>query len=438
MKIKQISIENIGRFSHLEIDSSYENKIHNHIILIGNNGSGKTTILESIALSLSWFVARVRSEKGNGAIISELKINNNANSGNIKINIDDNGNDYCWTISKPKKGRKTETPTNLEGLSKLTNLYRTNYTNDYNTSFPILTYYDANRGVLDIPLRIRTKHTFEQLNGYDNSLKGMVDYRTFFEWFREREDIENEDKINFVKSLKEPNKIDENFLDRFNETSDNQLSAVRKALSTFLPEFENIRVERKPRIHLAVNKSGEYLNLEQLSQGEKLTMAMVGDIARRLAILNPNAENPLLGTGIIIIDEAELHMHPQWQRSFIERLSKTFPNCQFIYTTHSPLLISDFKDVLCYSLSDGELVPVGQMYGLDVNQVLLDAMETEIMASKVQGLVDDFRDAIIKKDIIRSREVLELLTELLPENHIELIKSRLLLKKVELINEKNK
>jgi predicted ATP-binding protein involved in virulence len=197
-------------------------------------------------------------------------------------------------------------------------------------------------------------------------------------------------------------------------------------------------VERKPRIHLAVNKSGEYLNLEQLSQGEKLTMAMVGDIARRLAILNPNAENPLLGTGVIIIDEAELHMHPQWQRSFIERLSKTFPNCQFIYTTHSPLLISDFKDVLCYSLSDGELVPVGQMYGLDVNQVLLDAMETEIMASKVQGLVDDFRDAIIKKDIIRSREVLELLTELLPENHIELIKSRLLLKKVELINEKNK
>jgi len=438
VKIKQISIENIGRFSNLEIDSSYENKIYNHIILIGNNGSGKTTILESIALSLSWFVARVRSEKGNGAIISELKINNNANSGNIKINIDDNGNDYCWTISKPKKGRKTETPTNLEGLSKLTNLYRTNYTNDYNTSFPILTYYDANRGVLDIPLRIRTKHTFEQLNGYDNSLKGMVDYRTFFEWFREREDIENEDKINFVKSLKEPNKIDKNFLDRFNETSDNQLSAVRKALSTFLPEFENIRVERKPRIHLAVNKSGEYLNLEQLSQGEKLTMAMVGDIARRLAILNPNAENPLLGTGIIIIDEAELHMHPQWQRSFIERLSKTFPNCQFIYTTHSPLLISDFKDVLCYSLSDGELVPVGQMYGLDVNQVLLDAMETEIMASKVQGLVDDFRDAIIKKDIIRSREVLELLTELLPENHIELIKSRLLLKKVELINEKNK
>jgi predicted ATP-binding protein involved in virulence len=438
VKIKQISIENIGRFSNLEIDSSYENKIYNHIILIGNNGSGKTTILESIALSLSWFVARVRSEKGNGAIISELKINNNANSGNIKINIDDNGNDYCWTISKPKKGRKTETPTNLEGLSKLTNLYRTNYTNDYNTSFPILTYYDANRGVLDIPLRIRTKHTFEQLNGYDNSLKGMVDYRTFFEWFREREDIENEDKINFVKSLKEPNKIDKNFLDRFNETSDNQLSAVRKALSTFLPEFENIRVERKPRIHLAVNKSGEYLNLEQLSQGEKLTMAMVGDIARRLAILNPNAENPLLGTGVIIIDEAELHMHPQWQRSFIERLSKTFPNCQFIYTTHSPLLISDFKDVLCYSLSDGELVPVGQMYGLDVNQVLLDAMETEIMASKVQGLVDDFRDAIIKKDIIRSREVLELLTELLPENHIELIKSRLLLKKVELINEKNK
>lgn len=438
MKIREINIENIGRFPNLKIDfTNDKNQIYNHVILIGNNGSGKTTILESIALSLSWFVARVKSERGNGLQINELKINNNSNAGNIIINVTDNQQNFQWTISKSKKGRKNEVYTNLEQLSRFAESYRSRYTEDNNTSFPILTFYDANRGVLDIPLRIRTKHNFEQLNGYDNSLKGLVDYRTFFEWFREREDIENSEKISLLNTFTRSNKIDENIFLKINETTDKQLNSVRKALHTFLPEFDNIRVERKPRIHMAVDKNGEHLNLEQLSQGEKLTMAMVGDIARRLTILNPSLENPLMGNGIVIIDEAELHMHPKWQRSLIERLNITFPNCQFIYTTHSPLIISDFKDVLCFSLNDGQLDILNQMYGLDVNQVLLEAMETDIRNSVVQKSVDDFRDAISIKDLDTSKTLLNELTNLLPENHIELIKSRLLFRKLELIHEKN-
>lgn len=437
MKIRSFKIENIGRFSNLEIDFSENGRLSNHLILIGNNGSGKTTILESIALSLSWFVGRVKSEKGNGLPINELKISNNSNSGNIKITIEDNNQNYTWILSKSKKGRKSEIPTNLEGLNRLVDKYRTSYTNDNFASFPILTYYDANRGVLDIPLRIRTKHNFEQLNGYDNSLKGIVDYRTFFEWFREREDIENEDKINFFKSIELTSELQPDFIEKLNRVTDKQLNCVRKALSVFLPEFDNVRVERKPRIHMAVNKNGEKLNLEQLSQGEKLTMAMVGDIARRLSILYPNYENPLNGNGIVIIDEAELHMHPKWQRNIIERLNDTFPNCQFIYTTHSPLLISDFRDVVCYSLFDGELIPISQMFGLDVNQVLLEAMDTDVRNSEVQKIVDDFREAVSFKNLKDSRINYEKLTFLLPENHIELIKSRLLLKKIEMLYEKN-
>lgn len=439
MKVKKINIENIGRFKNLDIRfTNDDDDVINHIILIGNNGSGKTTIMESIALSLSWFVSRIKSEKGNGTQINEIKVSNNSNFGNIKIEIKDNNQEYKWTISKAKKGKKNDSPTNLDELNKLTDIYRESYSNDNNYSFPLLTYYDANRGVLDIPLRIRTKHNFEQLNGYDNSLKGIVDYRTFFEWFREKEDIENEEKVNILKRIGHNSNIDNSFIEKLNKISDVQLNSVRIALTTFLPEFENIRVERKPRIHLAVDKNGEHLNLEQLSQGEKLTMAMVGDIARRLAILNPNLENPLLGEGIVLIDEAELHMHPKWQRSFIYRLNKTFPNCQFIYTTHSPLLVSDFKDILSYSLSDGELIPLNQLFGLDVNQVLLDAMDTDVRNSEIQDLVDNFREAISKKDLNKAVGYYTDISNLLPENHIELIKSRLLLKKIELMNEKNK
>lgn len=59
----------------------------------------------------------------------------------------------------------------------------------------------------------------------------------------------------------------------------------------------NVRVARKPRLEMRVDKNGISLNLTQLSDGEKCTMALFGDLARRLTIANPNLDDPLLGEG---------------------------------------------------------------------------------------------------------------------------------------------
>jgi len=214
--------------------------------------------------------------------------------------------------------------------------------------------------------------------------------------------------------------------------SDNQLSAVRNALGIFLPEFKNIRVERKPRLHMAVDKNGQVLNVEQLSQGKKLAMALVGDIARRLSIMNPGLSSVLEGNGIILIDEAELHLHPRWQRTLVSRLSETFSNYQFILTTHSPLLISDYKNVLCYSLDDGVLNIVEDLYGSDVNQVLLEAMDTEIRNSDIENNINAFLDKIQEKNLPEAKKLLKKLERELPEDHIELVKSRLLIRRQDL------
>ena len=74
---------------------------------------------------------------------------------------------------------------------------------------------------------------------------------------------------------------------------------------------------------------------------------MVGDIARRLIFLNPSLSNPLHGSGLILIDEIELHIHPLWQQNIIINLTETFPNIQFIITTHSPQVLStvDVKSI---------------------------------------------------------------------------------------------
>ena len=143
------------------------------------------------------------------------------------------------------------------------------------------------------------------------------------------------------------NKLHENDQDLYRRVinretllNDPQYFAVLHALEIFMPGYSNLRIQRKPRMRMMINKGKQQLDILQLSQGEKSLLALVGDIARRLAMMNPLLEDPLKGEGIILIDEIDLHLHPHWQRNIVRRLRETFPNCQFILTTHSPFFKS--------------------------------------------------------------------------------------------------
>lgn len=438
MEIKQIRLENLGRFRSLSMPLAPTPEVRSNVtVLIGNNGAGKTTILESLATSLSWLVARIRSEKGSGTPIDEDTILNGSSAAAIHLDLHDQ-RDFQWTLAKTRKGRKSDLASQLHDVSRLADEYRSALTANENSSLPLIAFYPVERVVIDIPLKIREKHSFLQLDGYDNSLNQGVDFRRFFEWFRDREDSENESGLSddVLAQLQDhlwgKTELWE-LLQNLKATSrDRQLVAVRSAIANFMPGFSNLRVRRKPRLHMSIDKQGETLNVAQLSQGEKSLMALVGDIARRLAMMNPGLENPLQGDGVVLIDEVDMHLHPQWARSIIERLTSTFPNCQFVLTTHSPLVISDCKDVLIYALDNGELTQLPSQYGQDANTVLLDAMGTEIRNATVNTRLNDLLDLIQDGQLDEARALLAGLEAELPPNHLELTKARLLLRKEEL------
>jgi len=455
MEIKSFQLHNIGRFEHLDVPlAPTEERPSNVTILVGNNGAGKTTILNSLAYSLSWLVARIRSEKGRGEGIPEELILNGKPDALVELTVIDRmhmeNEPFSWELAKARRGRKSAYISKLDQVTSLADLYRSSLTDDESSAnLPIIAYYSVERAVLDVPVRIRTKHNFDQMEGYDNalSLKG-VDFRRFFEWFREREDIENEVEIpndlnEFFEQINKGEGINSEFWGRFDtfvkSRRDGQLSAVREAIYAFMPGFTNLRVRRKPRLHMSVDKGEERLNVLQLSQGEKSLMALVGDIARRLAMMNPGLENPLEGDGIVLIDEVDMHLHPTWQRKIIDRLTATFPNCQFVLTTHSPLVISETKDVLVYSLDDGELTQQKSQYGQDANSVLLDVMDTHPRKLEISQKLGDLLDAIQDEELGRARDMLGSLEQELPdgEDNLELIKARFLLRKQELRREKN-
>ncbi|WP_415228358.1 AAA family ATPase [Psychrobacter glaciei] len=483
MEIQKLQLTNLGRFEDLEVDfAPTEDYPSNVTVFIGNNGAGKTSILDALATSLSWFVARLRTEKGSGTPIDELNIINNAPAASISLQLCDDIqarseamlSSYQWILVKTRKGRKNERASNLSQLSKLVDKYRQQLTDSDGASLPLIAYYPVERSVLDIPLKIRSKHNFDQIDGYDSALNQGVDFRRFFEWFREREDIENEEESrrfdefmandfaefievdslisNYEERINEANVKDINFLRKEfenikkamdlikkveDEHQDKQLNAVRNAITAFMPDLSNIRVQRKPRLHMAVDKNGQSLNVLQLSQGEKSLMALVGDIARRLAMMNPELDDPLQGDGIILIDEVDMHLHPSWQRNLVQRFTDTFPKCQIVLSTHSPLVISDQKDILVYLLNNGEIGALPPLYGEDVNTVLLEVMDTDIRDHDINEQLGNLLDAIQDADIVTAKTLLQTLEAELPSGNMELAKARLLLRKKELQIAKN-
>ncbi len=199
--------------------------------------------------------------------------------------------------------------------------------------------------------------------------------------------------------LSEEMKLDERM------THDPQLQAIRKALEKLMPGYSDLRVKRKPNARMVVSKHGHEFSIQQLSDGEKCLLALVADMARRLAIANPGVQNPLHAEGVFLIDEVELHLHPAWQRMLLPRLLEAFPNSQFIVTTHSPQVLGELHAENIIRLFQDEQGYVvwekpQRSKGLDSSEVL-----TEIMGAPARN--------------VATREKLNTLYELILEGHIE-------------------
>jgi predicted ATP-binding protein involved in virulence len=427
--IEKITLTNYRGENQLEIPLQ-----NNFNVIYGMNGAGKSTLLDAAAIMLSWVVSRIRLAGTSGRPIQEDDISNTQSAASITVIASDHQEECIkWTLAKIRKGHLVLNPrSSLTKLNAYTKKWQEKITcHNENLNIPLFAYYPVNRAVLDIPLRIRAKHQFNLLEAYEGALTGGANFRTFFEWFREREDLENEAR-KYIYIQNHPDLSD--LVDT--QYPDPQLEAVRHALEKLMPDFKNLTVRRSP-LRMEVFKNGKPLTVSQLSDGEKCLMAMVGDLARRLAIANPARENPLEGEAIVLIDEIDLHLHPKWQAMIIPRLQATFPNCQFIVSTHSPHIITHVKPESLYRLKQTdtgiELERPNESYGKNIDRILEDLMGMESTRPlKVSEDLHNIYHLISHNKIKEAQQMISDLRHLIGEDP-ELVKARVLILRKEII-----
>lgn len=206
------------------------------------------------------------------------------------------------------------------------------------------------------------------------------------------------------------------------------LDILKEAASRFLPGYDNLRPNDENRSRLLINRDGITLDVAQLSDGERGVLAMVLDLARRLSQANPNLDDPLQqGQAIVLIDEIDLHLHPKWQRSIVENLTRVFPHCQFIATTHSPQVIGEIAHDRIQIISDGHVYSPSHSFGIDSSRVLEEIMDARARTKEVEILLKRFSQEIGKEHYEAARTSLTELEGTLGEDDPEVIRARTLL-----------
>ena len=433
MRIERLKIKN---FRCLE-DISINFPDNNMAVIVGINGAGKTTILDGLKIVLSSIINQLIQLEikkdfvlqdiiGSSTIIEQDEIHYTAESSHLDTVIKDSNEQTIKVLCTVKilaEDNSESTPSKITGVD-----YIEQYSHDSYQNFPLFVYYH-DRPVKQIKPSKISFHR-QQLNIYRGCMQAAVDdFEEFTQWFERQESYENERRLREepsfrISTLEVVRFTLQTFLEQLTNISFSDLRIVRHSKDRKFPFRRSI-----PNPTLVINKGNQDFRIEQLSSGEKSLLMLVTDMAKRLAIANPGlGENAWQGQGIVLIDEIDLHLHPQWQRRVLPALTKTFPNCQFIVTTHSPQVLSEVPRESVFILEYGKLLEYSpHTIGRDSNSILYEIFGVKERPEWSQQKIDDCLKLIDEEQWDKAKEALKELSNLLGDDDTAVIKAQTIL-----------
>lgn len=424
VKITQIALQNFRGFE--SFTAAFHGKL---TVIVGDNGAGKSSLLDSLSIAAGTFLSGFDGLKAN-RITTDDAMNKCYEMGSvvdlqaqypvvISASGDMGGYELTWTRELNSSTGSTTTAKAKNLISIAADYQSRIRAGDKTAILPIISYYGTGR----LWAQKKEKKSSEQIEqfsrlvGYTDCLAAESNDKLMMKWF-EKMTIQEYQRKGVLP----------------------EFAAVKQAICKCyqgITGYSDITVQYNPDTRgldiLFTDTDGTHKRypMKHLSDGYKNTLSMIADIAYRMAILNPQLLDDVLNQtpGIILIDEVDLHLHPVWQQRILKDLQTIFPAVQFIVSTHAPSVINSVRMENLLILSDLEQAhqPVCEVYGSDANSVLSSVMSANERPVEIKQLFAAFYQAVDEEDFDKAEQIYAKLNAEIGNNDPELTGARVTL-----------
>jgi predicted ATP-binding protein involved in virulence len=394
-------------------------------LVVGVNGSGKTSLLQAVASSFiefgqtfshhedlltkesvrfvfNEFEKRTRFERV-FPLVLEAK-------GDL---LGSSGWDVHWLAADH---RMLDTRPSSKALEVINSV-----SSESTTDLPLLGFYRANRRwkMLGVAAEFAAKQRVSRLDGYSNWFDTVTDLKEFETWLISKtlERMQNVLDAGIGATL----------------VGEDELAWVNRAIQIALPEARDLRYDLRSQT-LLIQLEKTTFPFSELSDGQRGMVALFADIARRMCILNPHMGKDVLKntSGVIIIDELDIHLHPAWQRSIVSALRNAFPRVQFIAASHSPQIIGSLRPEEVILLNNGDSPHPRVTFGLDSSKVLEEVMGVAQREPEIEELLSELFSTLENNELDKAKSLLQALKEKAPDLP-EFLRAEALMRRKEII-----
>lgn len=407
----KVYLEKVYIMNYKAIDKIYIDLQPGINLLIGDNGAGKTSVLEGIAVALSGLFVNVAGVSTRNFVKEDVRmIINSLGDASTSVTYCEpilagcslkiyNGKDFQWCRFKEEV---SATHTKID--DKAVCMWMKKLTNQTDSILPLISYQSAARAWKvrrgDFGTELQQKLD-DRRCGYIGCLDYSMHVKSIQQWCMKQEvTVVNKGKVREYETFK-------------------------NIISTFMKEINEL--DETPEVYyspqfgeLAYKDSKEDMAISKLSAGYQSLLWMIMDLAYRVCLLNPELCDRSQIKGIVLIDEIDMHLHPKWQWNIIKALSTTFENVQFIIATHSPIVISSAKEANLILLDEEQGVTyLPECYGYAVEDVLCYRQESMSRPKNVKVLIDQINESLDDENFNDAEKALVKLKNILGEDNSE-------------------
>ena len=408
MYISYLSLKNLRCFEDAAIDLRYPDigdsspaQPQNINLILGGNGSGKTTLLKAIALSVLTPIIR------DCGYVSHLMVREKAKMAIIRsflcLDPIDSGTRHLTWPTRLDIERMPSGTEKLKVTLAINKISKTKSTNQ--AAYPNKKIEKA---------YFEERHPSFFIAGYGATRRmesgeynpGSISKRRMLRYHRVASLFEDNEALTPLAS----------WLHKFRENP-KKFAQILELINRLLPTGTALLNQRKSDGEYLFKQRGMVLPFSALSDGYRAYIAWITDLVFQLASCS-SPERPLNHMrGVVLVDEIDLHLHPEWQLKVIDRVASGLPNIQFIFTTHSPIVAGTlpFPPLVLKEETPGTST-IKQLeediHGMNAEQILLSPyfeMESTRAESRRKAL-DDLARRAEEGDMKAARSYLRAMT----------------------------